>query len=346
MSHKKEILTAVGTLSIAVAVGFAMQSGETAEERYGAGNPQSPTTGDAVLQNKTQELMNDVDTKSDDVSSAAVALKFEEIKLTSATEVTQVPMMDGLVQRVSFPMPEDLPAVQNDPAPQIAECDISATASAVPGGLVNLDFDAPCAKNERLAVHHNGMMFTVVTDENGQLSLVVPALAEDAVFIMALANGDGAVAQATVPDLAQFDRIVLQWHGNAGFELHAREFGADYGQDGHVWSGASADISSADAGNGGFVLRLGDASVAESLMTEIYTFPSRKSAKSGIVDMSVEAEVTLDNCGRDIQAHTIELSNGTELTTRDLTLAVPDCGALGSFMVLNNLVSDLKVASN
>jgi len=346
MPHKKEILTAVGTLGIAIAVGFVMQSGETEQERYGAGTQHPANTGDVVLRNKTQELMEDVDVNSDQSSGAAAVLRFEEIKLTSATEVTEVPMMDSLVQRVSFPESEDLPMLQSDPAPQISECDISASARTLPGGLVNLDFDAPCAQNERLAVHHNGMMFTPATDENGQLSLVVPALAEDAVFIMALANGDGAVAQAAVPEVAQLDRIVLQWRGHVGFELHAREFGADYGQDGHIWSGASADISNLDTQNGGFVLRLGDASTSEPLMTEIYTFPSGTSAKSGVVDMSVEAEVTAENCGREIEAQTLELTNGTGLVTRDLTLAVPTCEAMGSFMVLNYLVSDLKVASN
>ena len=34
------------------------------------------------------------------------------------------------------------------------------------------------------------------------------------------------------------------------------------------------------------------------------------------------------------------------MKTQDLTLAVPGCDAVGSFLVLNNLVTDLKVASN
>ncbi len=32
------------------------------------------------------------------------------------------------------------------------------------------------------------------------------------------------------------------------------------------------------------------------------------------------------------------------METRDLILSVPDCDAVGDFLVLNNLVDDLKIA--
>ena len=73
--------------------------------------------------------------------------------------------------------------------------------------------------------------------------------------------------------------------------------------------------------------------------------PKGMSAQSGIVDLSVETEVTSMNCGLEIEAQSFEVIDG-DVKSRNLTLAVPDCDAKGSFLVLNNLVEDLTVASN
>ena len=134
--------------------------------------------------------------------------------------------------------------------------------------------------------------------------------------------------------------------GRAGFELHAREFGADYGQDGHVWSGVTQNTEGMTDGKNGYIVRLGDSQSLEPLMAEVYTFPSGISARSGTIDLTVEAEVTAANCGLEVEAQSLEMMAGGKMKTQDLTLAVPSCDAVGSFLVLNNLVSDMKVASN
>lgn len=62
--------------------------------------------------------------------------------------------------------------------------------------------------------------------------------------------------------------------------------------------------------------------------------------------LSIEAEVTAGNCGQDISAQAIELRRDGTLRTRELSLAVPDCDGVGDFLVLNNLLDDLKIAAN
>ena len=52
------------------------------------------------------------------------------------------------------------------------------------------------------------------------------------------------------------------------------------------------------------------------------------------------------NCGQEIEAQSIELLGDATLRTRDLSVAVPDCDAVGSFLVLNNLLQDMKVAGH
>ena len=335
MLRKKELITAVGTLAIAVGIGFVMQSGDAARERYGAVAPPA-VQADAPAQATFVQDSKDV-------------LTVEEIELTSAsgtegiaTAQVQMDVNRALVQRVP-----DLKAPGSELAPvALPECEIKATAKPIAGAMVSLTLSAPCAPNERLTIHHNGMMFTNTTDSHGFSELIAPALTEQAVFVLALANGDGAVVETTVYDLDQFDRIALQWQGRAGFQLHAREFGADYNAPGHVWAGTEPDVVALINGESGFLMQLGDIHAPEPLLAEVYTFQTGNAAQNGVVDLSVEAEVTAMNCGREIEAQSIEMNANGSLKTRDLVLAVPGCESIGGFLVLNNLVSDLKVAIN
>lgn len=337
MSHRKEIVTAVGTLAIAVGIGFVMQSSDSAQQRYGAAK-QHPQVAMQGLGGIAPSVAN---------FDADVVLEVEEIELTSATDAAPVSApiseIDSDAQQAET---TDMPGGDGTAMAFAEDCDMVATANALPGGMVNLMLEAPCAQNERLTVHHNGMIFTQTTDADGLLSVMVPALVQDAVFIMAFSNGDGAVAQVAVDDLAQYERVALQWRGKAGFELHAREFGADYGDAGHIWSGAEPNVAGLQSGNTGYLMRLGDADLPEPLMAEVYTFATGMAATSGTIDLTVEAEVTMDNCGLEIEAQSLEKATNGEIRTRDLTLAVPSCDTVGSFLVLNNLVADLKVASN
>ena len=207
MGHTKEIATGIATLAIAVGIGFVMQSGETARERYGA-----------VARPVAQSSIIPTGKQLSSTASADILLEVQEIELTSASDAaaTPVPRVDSLVHRVSAPATAEL-LEGADILPQAAECKVTANAQVEPAAMVTLTLDAPCAVNERLTVHHNGMMFTETTDAAGRLTVTVPALTEQAVFILALTNGDGAVAQATVSELGQYERTTLQWRGARWF---------------------------------------------------------------------------------------------------------------------------------
>jgi hypothetical protein len=320
MKRTKEILTAVGTLACAVGIGFVMQHSEVAEQRYGASG--LPVADNGAL------------------------LEVEGITLTSAEFDSEIALPETDAQVVKASAPQSLPPAPESHSAVAPACEITAEARPVAAAMVKLALDANCLPNERLTVHHNGMIFTETTDDQGQLDVTVPALAQEAVFILAFSNGDGAVAQTSVPELSDYNRVVLQWKGEAGFEIHAREFGADYGDKGHVWSGAPRDMAAAVTGEGGFITRNGNTEAAEPLMAEVYSFPAAASTHGGTVAMSVEAEVSEANCGLEIEAQALELRDSDKIETQNLTLAVPECDAVGNFLVLNNLLQDLKVAQN
>jgi hypothetical protein len=235
-----------------------------------------------------------------------------------------------------------LPEASVTPAP---ECVVNASARAIAAAMVDLNMEAACLPNERVTVHHNGMIFTETTSATGMLELTLPALSADAVFILAFSNGEGAVAQTRVEDVGDYERAVLQWKGDTGFQIHAREFGADYGDAGHLWTGAAGSIAGAVIGESGVLTRHGDVNAADPLLAEVYTFPKAATERAGTIALSVETEVTDLNCGIEIEAQSLELQTDGSVKTRNLTLPVPDCDAKDSFLVLNNLLQDLTVAA-
>lgn len=332
----REFITAVATLGFAAGVGFVVESVKTARDQYG---PEARP----MLATDSEQAPAETD--------SGILLAVEEIKLTSAggTSILPLSTQETTITRVSAPA-SSLPELHRDALPMSAirteDCIMTAVAKPLPGAMVDVTMSAPCAANERLTVHHHGMMFTMATDANGSLGMVVPAIEEQAVFIMAFANGDGAVAHTTVPDLATYDRVAIQWYGAAGFQLHAREFGAGYGKPGHIWSGVAADKDVFSIGEHGSMATLGNTGMAGTLIAEVYSFPTGVAHRDGTINLSVEAEVTAENCGREIEAQSIERLHGGVLKRQDLLLAVPDCDTVGSFLVLNNLVADLKVVSN
>ncbi|MCF6429644.1 hypothetical protein [Leisingera sp. MMG026] len=300
MLSKQVMLTSATTLACALGIGFYMQASGpglvvNAAIRTAAADPEIPAEPEAAQ------------------------LQIEKITLTSAPHAA-IALKAG-----SEPAEPDYRA----------SCQLTAMAEAAPRAMVNLIVEASCRPNERLTVHHSGMTFTAALDHSGRLSTLVPALTRTAVFIAETSGGSGAVAVAEVDGLETVERIVLQWTGNSGFEIHAREFGAAYGSAGHVWHGAAG---------AGQVVRLGDDSQLAPRIADVYSLPSDTS-ESGTVSLTAEAEVTAANCGRDVSAQALQLRGG-QLTSRDLVMAMPDCDAMGSFLVLNNLVEDLKIASN
>ncbi|MFZ5963110.1 translocase [Thalassococcus sp. BH17M4-6] len=323
MQYEKTKKLAAGALCCAIGIGYVMQ--------FGLGLPgQSSAVAPASLT-----------VTSITPTSAAAVPKLPQDR--SAVE----PLPDAKIERAAVESaPVEAMDLPQDKTGGGFDCEVTLNASPVAGAMVTLDLAAPCMGSERVTFHHNGLMFTEVTQPDGTLQISVPAMSEQAMFIASFDNGDGAVAQANVTSLPFYDRVAVQWKGQSGLQLHAREFSADYFTDGHVWAAAAGDVAQAAQGKGGFLTELGDDASPEALQAEIYSFPAGTTRQSGDITITVEAEITQANCNSDVEAQTLELHQGANLRVRDLTLAMPECDTVGDFLVLKNLLEDLTIAAN
>lgn len=328
MSRKRKFITAASTFAVALGVGFVMQYGDAVASRLQLADASAPT---AI-------------TPADIVMPLEASLT-PSFVMPQATPPLDIPVLVLLAALNSVDENLFIPEIVAPSAIPEQICDVVMDATVLRLAMVALSVTAPCEQNAAITIHHQGLMFTILADAAGTTDILVPAMVKDAFFIAAFESGAGAVASVGVPELANFDRAALQWQGVNAVQLHALEFGADYDTDGHIWSASAGDLDFVTLSQAGFLVRLGDDTRDSPLMVEVYTFPTGTTLRDGSVALSVEAEVTAENCERDVAAQSIQIDPASIPIAIDLTMTMPKCDAVGEFLVLKNMFKDLTLAA-
>lgn len=220
-----------------------------------------------------------------------------------------------------------------------ADCVANLGLSPKPGAMLHLSFLAPCNASERVVVRIGALEITALTSPRGTLDLTLPALQSPVETSVRLAGGTTIAAQADIPDMDRYSRVAVQWRGQDAFRLDAREFGAARDTTGAV----SPDSPPAPGTiRGGFLSRLGDATVQMPMLAQVYTLP-REQSTGGRADLLVEAPVTPSTCGREMHGQVLR-SGGTP---SEVSLTMPPChpAIQGQFVALPGLVPSLEVAA-
>jgi len=225
-------------------------------------------------------------------------------------------------------------------------CGLSVSTTASEGAIVALDIMDPCQPHSRVVIEHSGLNLTGRTDVMGLLTMDVPVFENPAFFTVRMPDGASDSSLALVPDLGSYYRVAVQWNEDRSLELHAMEFGATYGDPGHIWLDQAGSVDRAVSGEGGFVMQVGSADVPLPMLAQIYSFPRDTLGDAGNVRLTIEAPVTEANCGQDTLARTLELEEDGRVSVIELTFTLPGCDAVGDYLVLQNLLHDLRVASN
>ena len=220
-------------------------------------------------------------------------------------------------------------------------CDATLDLLVEQNAMIGITLIAPCNPNQRVVLRHGGLAVTGQTTSTGALFTALPALESAGAVEASFADGTNVKGEISVPELAALRRFGVQWQADDAFQVHAFEGGAGYGDAGHVSAVDPHRPIPGLAARGGFLSLLGDATTTNPLLAEIYTFPANPATDTEVV---VEAAVTDATCGRELLAETLTSTGGSAFVT-DLTLAMPDCDAVGDYMVLKNLVLELNMAA-
>lgn len=221
------------------------------------------------------------------------------------------------------------------------KCQNDLRLAAVADAIIEITLRAPCHPNERLVLRHGPLAVTVKTTAQGSAFLKIPAL--DAAGQISLRFVDGSVIDSAVqvPDVTNLRRFAVQWMERDTFGVNAFEGGSGYGDAGHISAANPGKLPLTGNADSGYLMILGDAEATPAMLAEVYTYPDGITPP---VELSIEAQVTTDTCGREILGE-VMATNAGQSEVSDLVLAMPDCAALGDILVLKNPVQDLTLAA-
>jgi hypothetical protein len=241
--------------------------------------------------------------------------------------------------------PAAAPAPVETAAPvQVAAdpCPVTLDLADGENAMIGLTLVSPCHSNERVVLKHAGLTITAKTTVTGALFTDIPALLQDATVEVMFKDNTSVSAQIAVPELAGLKRFAVQWQDTDAFNIHAFEDQSDFGGPGDVSADNPHHPAAGVPAKGGFLTALGNTTTELPMLAEVYTFPTDAAIKPEIV---VEAPVTAEACDREILGQTLQ-TNANVVDVSDISLSMPQCDAIGDYLVLKNLASDTNIASS
>lgn len=234
--------------------------------------------------------------------------------------------------------PDAAPSMPAIAADQTESCPITLDLLEDDNAMIGVTLLAPCLPDTDVLISHAGLVFSAKTMASGSMFLSLPALTEDAKVAVKFSSGETAEASISIPEIKSIRRFGVQWPESDGFSLHAYEGKAGFDDPGHIWAENPATPRPAEVQDTGYLTLLGDSSTKLPMLAQVYTYPPQ--TKSEII---VEAAVTENNCGFDLMGDAISSVAGTVEKT-EITVAMPDCSAIGDYVQLPDLAPDLKLA--
>jgi hypothetical protein len=331
--RKRRVLRLTTIVFVALAAGQYVQS----TQKNGGTNAVAATTRDSA-----QQIAKAAQVKA--VLTPVIMAKAEVPRISAGVAVAGMAPVVQVSATAEAAVPVPTVPVPATPAPVVATptCSAKLDLAVEPGALLGLSLVAPCHPDERVLLRHAGLTVTGKTNAAGSLFLSLPALTTESAVEAAFADGTKADASVTVPELAAMRRIAVQWQGSDNFALHGLEDGADFAQAGDISANNPGQQPTAAAiPSGGWMVAMGDATVDNPMLAEVYTYPA---VAAGRADIAIEAAVTASTCGRDMLGQTLA-STGGAVSVTDLTLSMPACDGQSGYLVLKNLFPDMKIAS-
>lgn len=207
-------------------------------------------------------------------------------------------------------------------------CDVDLALTETPAGLLSVTLNAPCHANSELLLRLNELTANVVTNARGNWGHRLPVLSDVSTVEITLADVtvSGRLRHQSVSGQ---QHIILAWTGTQTFQI---------GVDPRFGDTVARQVIDEEIGA---FIRVGDGTGAAF---EIYTFPAANSRSAGVLRVSVDAEITLENCGKTARTRAYQTGYLGTLRPTEIAYTMPDCDRAGDVVRLQNLFRDLRLA--
>ncbi|SFR35563.1 hypothetical protein [Litoreibacter janthinus] len=203
-------------------------------------------------------------------------------------------------------------------------CGPSLSLTVAPDAKIAVRVEAPCLPYDSVRVEHETLSFTAPMSMTGELAFLLPALGEDATVKTTLSDGSVLEATTHVPELRNFARVALQWSGKDSGEL----------------------VAQAPKALDGEMIRLGQSLDVEGATLHVFSRRINDLSTSGVVRLSMSAQVTVDNCASGTAARVHRVVPEEPVSAYNLLFKGPGCSAIGQRVELKNIIQDLKLTGN
>ncbi|NOR61973.1 MAG: hypothetical protein GQ535_05685 [Rhodobacteraceae bacterium] len=263
--------------------------------------------------------------------------------------VFTLPTLDLRAAQAPQIIEASLPATPQTPvitAPaQNSSCEIGLSAVARSGANIALDITAACKPNQMVTIEHSGLSFSMLTDAQGAAFVLVPAMEADAKISVRFEDQSSQSTQISLSDMNSVVRTGVSWQADMNLDLSAIEFGAAIGSEGHITPETPRDYRASRLGGGGYLLQLGDPSLARGALAEVYTLSTTSNQQRGTIALSIVIKDVAPVCGQTILAKTVRSRDDRSASIRNVRFTVPSCNTVVSGPIaLPGAVDDIRIA--
>ena len=145
-----------------------------------------------------------------------------------------------------------------------------------------------------MIVNYGPFKFAQKLDADGQAQFVLDLFAGlDATASITMTDGTEVALAPETSDLDQVIKVAIVWRSPVDLDLHALEYAARRGEDGHVWAGATGDAAAsrtraARTRRGrGFMSMTSDGTETGDKV-EVYTFWRSERQRHGLVEIGID----------------------------------------------------------
>lgn len=312
LQRLKKLATIAGTFAFALLIGFVMQYGDADASRFTVSDAAdqfaaTPAALDPSPLERTTILLPKTAASPQLSTNGAETVRFEpeQVKLTALVD-------DG--GRALLGHRNIYSVANHDDTPS---CPIDISSAVGPDATVALDISSPCRADMAFVLHHNDLVITGLTDDDGIASLTMPAFEVNSTYGLTFADGTIATTSVAVPDAQGFNHVVLQWADLPGDYIRRRN-----------------DVTEP----AGSILRLGQDTGGANRFAEIYTLAASQQFETGLQDLTLQAYVTPANCAQLFLAERFHVRADAETQRKDIQITLPTCDYAGTYLELKKVL--------
>jgi len=223
-------------------------------------------------------------------------------------------------------------------------CDIELSSAVRSGANVQLQISAACKPSKMVTVSHAGIVFSVLTDEQGAASVTFPAMEQVAQISVTFEDQSTASTSVNMRGMDEVVRAGVSWQANINLDLIAIEFGAAIGSDGYISPQSPRDFRTSRIKGGGYLVQLGDSTLDGGALAEVYTLPVARNQQRGTIELTILIDDVAPVCGQVIEAQTIRTREEMAAIVRNVRFNVPACGTVAGQIALPGAIDDIRLA--